>query len=117
MQEGRNASRDRQRYRKTDIQIYIQTNRNKDVQTYTDKQTDRQYMSEKTDRRTERPIFTHMVHTYITVHKKDIQTDRQTGQTEKNDKQTNKQTDKQTDRQYMSEKQTDVQKDQYSHIW
>ena len=41
MQEGRNASRDRQRYRKTDIQIYIQTNRNKDVHTYTDKQTDR----------------------------------------------------------------------------
>ncbi len=32
---------DRQRYRKTDVQIYIQTNRNKDVQTYTDKQTDR----------------------------------------------------------------------------
>jgi len=39
--EGRNTSRDRQRYRKTDIQIYIQTSRNKDVQTYTDKQTDR----------------------------------------------------------------------------
>ena len=41
MQEGRNASRDRQRYRKTDIQIYIPTNRNKDVQTYTDKHSDR----------------------------------------------------------------------------
>jgi len=38
------------------------------------------------------------IRTYITVHKKDIQTDRQTGQTEKNDKQTNKQ----TDRHYMS---------------
>ena len=44
-----------------------------------------------------------MVHTYSTVGKKNLQTDRQTtdrqtGQTEKNDKQTNKQ----TDRQYMS---------------
>ncbi len=44
MQEGRNAVRqtDRQRYRKTYVQLYIQTNRNKDVQTYTDKQKYRQ---------------------------------------------------------------------------
>ncbi len=49
-----------------------------------------------------------------TYRQTDRQTDRQTGQTEKNDKQTNKQ----TDRPYMmNEKQTDVQKDQYSHIW
>jgi hypothetical protein len=43
MQEGRNEGRqtDRQRYGRTDVQIYRQTNRNKDVQTYTDKQTDR----------------------------------------------------------------------------
>ncbi len=35
------------------------------------------------------------IHTYKNnaVHKTDIQTDRQTGQTETNDKQTNKQTD------------------------
>jgi hypothetical protein len=103
MQEGRNASRDRQRYRKTDVQIYIQTNRNKDVQTYTDKQTDRRTVQKywyrlKTDRCTERPILTHMAHTYSTVHKTDIQTDRQTGQTEKNDK-----TDQQTDRQTVYE--------------
>jgi hypothetical protein len=43
-----------------------------------------------------------MVHTYSTVRQKDIHTDRQTGQTEKNDKQTNKQNNKRTDRQYMS---------------
>jgi hypothetical protein len=44
MQEGIYECRktDRQRYRKTDVQIYIQINRNKDVQTYTDlhRQTD-----------------------------------------------------------------------------
>ncbi len=43
-------------------------------------------------------IHTYGKNTYSTVRQKDIQTDRQTGQTEKNDKQTNKQ----TDRQYMS---------------
>ncbi len=46
-------------------------------------------------------IFTHTVHTNRTVHKTDIQTDRQNRQNRqkrKNDKQTNKQ----TDRQYMS---------------
>jgi hypothetical protein len=32
---------DRQKEVQKDVQIYIQTNRNKDVQTYTDKQTDR----------------------------------------------------------------------------
>jgi nitrate reductase NapAB chaperone NapD len=52
-----------------------------------------------------------------TYRQTDRQADRQTGQTEKKDKQTNKQTNKQTDRQYMSEKQTDIQEDQYSHIW
>jgi hypothetical protein len=34
-QESRNAT-DRQRYRKTDVQIYIQTNITKDVLTYTE---------------------------------------------------------------------------------
>ena len=44
---GRNAGgqkcrwTDRLRYRKTDVQIYLQTNGNKDVQTYTDKHSDR----------------------------------------------------------------------------
>ena len=84
--------------RQTDRQTDRQTGQTEKNDKQTNKQTDRQYMSEKTDRCTERPIFTHMVHTYITVHKKDIQTDRQTGQTEKNDKQTNTQTDSQ----YMS---------------
>jgi hypothetical protein len=53
-QAGRKAGRkaggqecrqtDRQRYSKTDVQIYVQTNRNKDVLTYTDirKQIERQ---------------------------------------------------------------------------
>jgi hypothetical protein len=35
MQEGRNASTELQ-YLKTDVQVYIQANRNKDRQTYTD---------------------------------------------------------------------------------
>ena len=50
--------------------------------------------------RKKRPIFTLTVrvHTYSTVHKTDMQTDRQTGQTEKNEIQINKP----TDRQYMS---------------
>ena len=45
MQEGRNAGRqtdrgtERQMYI---VQIYLQTNGNKDLQTYTDKQADRQ---------------------------------------------------------------------------
>jgi len=43
-------------YRKTDVQIYIQTYRNKDLQTYTDKLTDsRQCRSEgrQTDKQTD----------------------------------------------------------------
>ena len=59
---------------KTGVQIYLQTNGNKDIQTYTDKQT---------DRCTERPIFTHTVHTNSSVHKTDIQTDRQTDRTDR----------------------------------
>ncbi len=108
MQEGRNASRET--YRGTERQTYKYTYRQTEIKTYrhtqTNRQTERQCKSIgtgwKTDRCAERPIFTHMVHTYSTVHKTDIQTDRQTdrqtgqtGQTEKNDKQTSKQADRQ----------------------
>ena len=81
--------------------FYIQTNRNKNVQTYTDKQTDRRTvqkylyrLKKQTDVQKDQYSYTYTVHTYITVHK----TDRQTGQIENIDKQTNKQ----KDRQYMS---------------
>jgi len=88
---------------KTDVQIYIQTNRNKDVQTYTDKQTDRRTVQKywyrlKNRQMYRRQIFTHMVHTNSTVYKTYRQTDRQERQKQTNDKKTNKQ----TDRQYMS---------------
>jgi hypothetical protein len=67
MQEGRNASRDRQRYRKTDIQIYIQTNRNKDVQTYTDKQKDRRTVQKYWYRLKNRQMYRKTnIHTYGT---------------------------------------------------
>ncbi len=88
--------------RQKDIQTDRQTDRQDRQKRMTNRPTNRQTDSIqyelKTDRCTERPIFTHMVNTYSTVRQKDIQTDRQTGQTEKNDIQTNKQ----TDRQYMS---------------
>ncbi len=57
-------------------------------------------MSEKqTDTYTGRPIFTHMVNTYITVHKKDIhrQTDRQTDIQDRQKRMTNRPTNRQTD--------------------
>ncbi len=96
MQEGRNASRDRQRYRKTDIQIYIQTNRNKDVQTYTDKQTDRwtvqKYWYRLKNRQMYRKTNIHTYGTYLeycTIRQTYRQTDRQdrqTGQTDRTDR-------------------------------
>ncbi len=64
--------------------------------TQTNRQTDRQCKSTgtgwKTDRGTERPIFTNTVHTNSTVHKTDIQTDR----TERKEWQTDQHTDRQT---------------------
>ncbi len=47
----------------------------------------------QTDVCTERPIFTHTVHTYSTVHKTDIQTDRQDTQKRMTNRPTNLQTD------------------------
>jgi predicted phosphoadenosine phosphosulfate sulfurtransferase len=38
---------DSRMYRKTDVKVYIQTYRNKDVQTYTDRQTVQQDLSNK----------------------------------------------------------------------
>ncbi len=66
-------------YKKTDVQIYMQTYRNKDLQTYTDKLTDRQYRNEgrQTDKQTDvqnAERSKSSVHTYGTY----IQTDRQT---------------------------------------
>ncbi len=80
----------RQRYRKTDVQIYIQTNRNKVIQTYTDKQTDRRtvqkYWYRLKNRQMYRKTNIHtFVHTNSPVYKADIQTDRQTDRTDRKD--------------------------------
>ncbi len=89
-------------YRKTDVQIYIQTYRNKGLQTYTDKLTDSS-AEVKEGRQTNRQMYRKPnVQTFCapygtcTYRQIDRQTDRQDRQ--KNDKQTNIQ----TDRQYMS---------------
>jgi hypothetical protein len=110
--------------------IYIQTNRNKDEQTYkytdthrhtktyTDKQTNRQKDSAKVQegRQTNRHLTN--VYTYIpTIHKANIHTGRQADRTEdKKDKQTNKQTDKQCRTGSQADKQTGVLKDRCLHI-
>ncbi len=54
----------------TDVQIYIQTNRNKDVQTYTDKQTDRRTVQKYWYRLKNRQMYRKTIIQYI-------QTDRQ----------------------------------------
>ncbi len=89
-----------QKDRCTNIHTDKWKKRRTDIHRQTDRQTDSSKVLVQAGKQTgtERPIFTHMVHTNSTVHKTDTQTDRQTGQTENNDKQTNKQ----TDRQYMS---------------
>ena len=95
MQEGRNASRDRQRYRKTDIQIYIQTNRNKDVQTYTDKQTDRRTVQKYWNKLKNRQMYRKTdIHTYTVLYIRQtyIQTDRQDRQKQMTNRPTNRQT-------------------------
>ncbi len=71
-------------YRKTDVQIYIQTYRNKDLQTCTDKLTDRQCRSEgrQTDKQTnvQKAKLSNILCILWYIHT-DRQTDRQTGQT------------------------------------
>jgi hypothetical protein len=104
MQEGRNSSRQTDRgtkrnmykytYRQTEIKMYRHTQ--------TNRQTDGQCKSigtgGKTDRCTERPIFTHMVHTYSTLHKKTYrQTDRQTDRQGRQKRMKNRPTYRQTD--------------------
>ncbi len=84
-------------YIKTVLQIYIQTNRNKDVKTYMDKQTNRQTdrrcksTRSQADRCTERQMFTHTFLQYI--RQTYIQTDRQDRQTRK----TNRPIDRRTE--------------------
>jgi hypothetical protein len=59
--------KDRQRYIKTDVHIYIQSNRNKDVQTYTDKQTDRRTVQKCWNRLKNRHMYRKTnIHTYCT---------------------------------------------------
>ena len=104
MQEGRNAGRQTDRgKRETDVQIYLQTNGNKDLQTYTDKQTDRQTVQKYWYRLKNRQMYRKTnIHTYSTYQQYctyDRHTDRQTDRT---DRKNGKQTNKQTDRQYMS---------------
>ncbi len=54
-------------YRKTDVQIYIQTNRNKEVQTYTEKQTDRRTVQKYWYRLKNRQMYRKTnIHTYGT---------------------------------------------------
>jgi hypothetical protein len=71
-------------YRKIDVQIYIQTYRNKDLQTYTDKLTDRQCISEgrQTDKQTDvQKAKRSNILCILRYLQTDRQTVRQTGQT------------------------------------
>jgi hypothetical protein len=85
---------------KTDVQIYLQTNGIKDLQTDTDKQTDRRTVQKywyrvKTDRWTERPIIRY-IPTVLYIRQTYRQTDRQAGQKRMT-------TDQHTDRQPVYE--------------
>jgi hypothetical protein len=84
----------RRMYRKPNVQIYIHvhTYRNKDVQTYTDEQTDRQCRSagRQADKHTDVQKDDCIL--------KDRQTDRQTEQTSTEQTSTERQRDRQTDR-------------------
>ncbi len=52
---------------KTDVQIYLQTNGNKDLQTYTDKQTDRRTVQKYWYRLKNRQMYRKTnIHTYGT---------------------------------------------------
>ena len=95
-------------YRKTDMQIYIQTYRNKDLQTYTDKLTDKQCRSEgrQTNKQTDVQKAKRSNILYIpTVHYMYIETDRLDRQNRPTQK--DKQTDRQINRQYMCAVQED----------
>jgi hypothetical protein len=63
-------------YRKTDVQIYTQTYRNKDLQKYTDKLTDRQCRSE--GRQIDKQMY---IKPNVQTFCASYGTDRQTGQT------------------------------------
>jgi hypothetical protein len=57
----------RKRYRKTDVPVYIQTNRNRDVQTYTDEQTYRWAVRKCWYRVKNRQMYRQTnIHTYCT---------------------------------------------------
>ena len=86
-------------YRQTDVQIYIQTNRNKDVQTYTDKQTDRRTVQKYWNKLKNRQMYRKTdIHTYKVLYIR--QTYRQT---DRQDRQKKLQTGQQTDRQAVNE--------------
>ncbi len=97
MQEGRNEGRQthRQRYRKTDVLIYIQTNRNKDVQTYTDKQTDRRTVQKYWNKLKNRQMYRKTdIHTYKVLYIR--QTYRQTDRQDRQKRMTNRPTNRKT---------------------
>jgi hypothetical protein len=95
MQEGRNAGR--QTDTGTERQMYKYTYRQTEIKTYRHTQTNRQtedsakvlvQAEKQADVQKKRPIFTLTVrvHTYSTVHKTDMQTDRQTDRTDRTDR-------------------------------
>ncbi len=99
MQEGRNAFRqtdrgtERQMYI---VQIYIQTNRNKDVQTFTDKQTDRRAVQKYWYRLKNRQMYRKTnihIPTVLNMRQTNRQTDRQDRQKRMTNRPTNRQTD------------------------
>ncbi len=75
---------------KDNVQIYIQINRNNNVQTYTDKQTDRgtvqNYWCRLKNRQMYKKTNIRYIPTVLYIRQTYRQTDRQTEQTEKNDK-------------------------------
>jgi hypothetical protein len=81
---------------KTDVQIYLPTNGNKDLQTYTDKQTDRRTVQKYWYRLKNRQMYRKTnIHTYGTYQQyctKDRQTDRQDRQKIMTNRPTHRQT-------------------------
>jgi hypothetical protein len=82
---------------KTNVQIYIQTNRNKDVETYTDKQTDSAKVLVQAEKQTDvqKDNYSHIQ--YIPTVLYIIQTYTQTDRQDRQKKMTNRPTNRQTD--------------------
>ena len=102
MQEGRNAGgqecrqTDGCRERQVDIHVQLHTYRNKDIQTYTDEQTDRQCRS--AGRQAEKHTDVQKDDCILKDRQTDRQTDRKTEQTSTEHTSTERQRDRQTDR-------------------